>query len=195
MDRFCIEEDESSPPSSYHPTAMATSAHFILFGPYSEWSDPSGEFVIADDPSRLDVDVIHGFLSRSYWSTGVPRAIVEQGIERSVVFGVYARSGEQVAFARVVSDCASFAYLADVFVLEGFRGRGLSKWLMAVVDAHPRLQGLRRWMLATRDAHGLYAKSGFVTASAERCMERLDPDVYVRQRVSPGLSRDPGDAV
>ncbi|HET7732122.1 MAG TPA: GNAT family N-acetyltransferase [Usitatibacter sp.] len=130
------------------------------------------------DPSRLDMEVIHGFLSQSYWARGIPRALVERAVRNSLCFGLY--EGErQVGFARVVTDQATFAYLADVFVLESHRGRGLSKILVAAVVADPRLQGLRRWMLATRDAHGLYARFGFVPlAVPARFMELHAPDVY-----------------
>ncbi len=140
----------------------------------------SDEFDISDDKSRLDLDVIHGYLSRSYWSPGIPREVIARGIEHALCFGVY-HGGAQIGFARVITDQATFAYLADVFVLEEYRGRGLSKRLMAFIMAHPGLQGLRRFMLATRDAHGLYAQYGFVeTANPSRLMEIVKPDVYSR---------------
>jgi GNAT superfamily N-acetyltransferase len=136
---------------------------------------------IDTDKSRLDVDVIHGFLRQSYWAAGVPREVVERSIEHSLCFGVYV-DGLQAGFARIITDYATFAYLADVFVLEAFRGRGLSKRLMEAIVGHPRLQGLRRWSLATRDAHGLYAQFGFTPlGSPARYMERLDPSVDPRQ--------------
>jgi GNAT superfamily N-acetyltransferase len=117
---------------------------------------------------------VHGFLTRSYWARGVPPDVVQRSIENSLVFGVYG-GDEQVGFARVVTDRATFAYLADVFVLEGHRGRGLGKWLMEVVLAHPELQGLRRWMLATADAHGLYRRYGFRELGKPQIfMERKD---------------------
>jgi N-acetylglutamate synthase-like GNAT family acetyltransferase len=136
------------------------------------------QVTVDTDPSRLDMGVIHGFLAQSYWARGIPRALVERAVRNSLCFGLY--EGErQVGFARVVSDQATFAYLADVFVLESHRGRGLSKILVAAVVADPRLQGLRRWMLATRDAHGLYARFGFEPlAVPARFMELHDPDVY-----------------
>ena len=115
---------------------------------------------ISTDPSELNLDVVHGYLKGSYWAAGVPRDIVKHSIAGSLCFGVY-RDEEQVGFARVVTDYATFAYLADVFVLEEHRGRGIGKWLLEVILAHPDLQGLRRWMLATRDAHELYRKYGF----------------------------------
>jgi N-acetylglutamate synthase-like GNAT family acetyltransferase len=137
-----------------------------------------GDFVVSTDPSRFDITLIHQFLSRSYWSEGIPREIVERSIENSLCFGVFEKS-EQVGFARVITDRATFAYLADVFILESHRGRGLGKLLMECISKHPQLQQLRRWMLATRDAHGLYAKFGFKPlARPERFMELHQPDVY-----------------
>jgi GNAT superfamily N-acetyltransferase len=146
-----------------------------------EWT--RGEFVISTDRSRVDVEAVHRFLSTdSYWSPGIPLEVVRRAIENSLPFGLY-RGRELVGFARVTTDFATFAYLADVFVLDAVRGRGLGKWLVETLVAHPDLQGLRRWMLATRDAHGLYAQHGFSPLKApERFMERLDPDVYRRGR-------------
>ena len=140
---------------------------------------------ISTDKRRLDVDVIHGYLVRSYWAEGIPRSVVETSIENSLCFGLYdavnAAREKQIGFARLVTDGATFAYLADVFVLEEFRGRGLSKWLMQTIVALPELAGLRRWNLATRDAHGLYRQFGFVVLAApDRYMERLQLDVYKR---------------
>ena len=120
----------------------------------------SQEFEISTDPSRLDIEAIHQFLRTSYWAEGRSRAVVERSIMHSLCFGVYL-AGRQVAFARVVSDRAVFAYLMDVFVIPEFRGRGISKALMRAVLDHPELQGLRMLMLGTRDAHGLYAQFGF----------------------------------
>lgn len=139
----------------------------------------SGEFLISTDPARLDLDVIHGFLTNCYWAKGIPREIVVRSIERSLCFGVYDGAGAQVGFARVISDCATFAYLADVFILESHRGRGLGKLLMECIQQHPSLQGLRRWSLSTKDAHGLYAQYGFVPLMwPERYMEILRPNLY-----------------
>jgi len=136
----------------------------------------SGEFEISTEPSRLDLDVIHGFLRTSYWAEGRPRAVVERAIEHSLCFGVYL-AGRQVAFARVVSDRAVFAYLMDVFVIPEFRGRGISKTLMRAVLDHPDLQGLRVFLLGTRDAHGLYAKFGFrPLEDPSRWMAIYDPN-------------------
>lgn len=134
---------------------------------------------IDDDRSRLDVDAIHDFLSNeSYWARNRSREQTETAIENSICFGVY--DGErQIGFARVVSDKATFAYLGDVYILEEYRGRGLSKWLMQVIVDHPDLQGLRRWVLATKDAHGLYEQYGFHGfVHPERWMERPAPNAY-----------------
>jgi GNAT superfamily N-acetyltransferase len=117
-------------------------------------------YVISTDASRLDLGTVHDFLRTSYWAAGVTSEIVERSVENSMVFGVY-HGAEQVGFARVVTDHATFAYLADVFVLETHRGQGLGKWLIEAILSHPDLQGLRRWMLATRDAHELYRRHGF----------------------------------
>jgi GNAT superfamily N-acetyltransferase len=131
------------------------------------------------DPAELDVGAIHAFLERSYWSPGVPRAIVERAIAGSLCWGLF-HGREQVGFARVVSDRATFAWLCDVYVLEGHRGRGLARALVGAVVSHPDLQGLRRFSLATADAHGLYASFGFTALSRpERMMEVLRPRVYL----------------
>jgi GNAT superfamily N-acetyltransferase len=131
-------------------------------------------YLVSTDPGKLDIGTVHGFLTNSYWARGVPPDVVQRSIENSLVFGVYG-GDEQVGFARVVTDRATFAYLADVFVLEGHRGRELGKWLMEVVLAHPELQGLRRWMLATADAHGFYRGYGFhELGNPEIFMERKD---------------------
>jgi N-acetylglutamate synthase-like GNAT family acetyltransferase len=136
------------------------------------------DYEITSDAARLDVDAIHAFLSKTYWSPGIPRHIVQRAIDNSLCFGVLLE-GRQVGFAWLVMDKATFAYLADVYVLEEHRGRGLSLRLMETVKAHPELQGLRRMMLATRDAHGLYAKFGFTPlASPDRMMEVHVPDAY-----------------
>jgi GNAT superfamily N-acetyltransferase len=131
------------------------------------------------DGSRLDVSLVHDFLSRSsYWARGIPLEVVRRSIENSLCFGIY-DDDMQVGFARLVTDRATFAYLADVFIVESHRGRGLGKLLMDAIVAHPEVQGLRRWLLGTRDAHGLYAQYGFhPLAAPERFMERHDPLVY-----------------
>jgi GNAT superfamily N-acetyltransferase len=139
------------------------------------------DYEVSTDRARLDVDAIHGYLARSYWSPGIPREIVARAIEHSICVGVY-RGAAQVGFARVVTDQATFAYLADVYVLEEHRGQGLSKRLMAAVMAHPALQRIRRFMLVTRDAQGLYRQFGFVEPPRpEMLMEIVRPDVYREQ--------------
>jgi len=143
-----------------------------------EWR--RGVYVISTDPARLDRAAIHGFLAGSYWARGIPREVVDRSIEGALCFGVF-EGDAQVGFARVITDRATFAYLADVFVLESHRGRGLAAWLMETVMAHPDLQNLRRWILLTRDAHALYRKFGFrEMADAGRCMEIVDREVYKR---------------
>lgn len=138
-----------------------------------------GEFLVSTDAARLDVDVIHNFLTNCYWAKGVPRETVARSIEHALCFGVYDGSGAQVAFARVISDFATVAYVGDVFVLESHRGHGLGKWMMQSIVQHPALQGLRRWILTTRDAHGLYSQVGFAPVKfPERYMELHDPHVY-----------------
>ena len=144
-----------------------------------EWRN--GEFEISTDPARVDLATTHAFLANdSYWAAGVPRDVFERSIAGSMVFGMY-RGEEQVGFARVVSDGATFAWIGDVFVRDEFRGKGLGKWLMETIVSHPDLQGLRRWMLATRDAHGLYQQYGFTDLhDPTRFMERWDRDIYKR---------------
>ena len=143
---------------------------------YQEYRRDS--FTISTDPARLDADAIHAFLTRSYWAEGIPKDIVARALQHALCFGVY-DGVKQIGLARVISDYATYAYLADVYVLEDYRGQGLGKWLMTCVMSHPDLQGLRRWSLATRDAHGLYRQYGFAElARPERWMEILDADVY-----------------
>ena len=144
-----------------------------------EWR--RGEYLITTDPARVDLAVVHGFLAESYWAKGIPLETVRRAVEHSLNFSVY-DGARQVGFARVITDYATFAYLGDVFVLESHRGRGLSRWLMEVIVAHPELQGFRRWVLLTRDAHGLYRKVGFKEIAApERYMELWVPEVYTRR--------------
>lgn len=142
-----------------------------------EWRD--GEFTISTDKSRLQIDAIHRFLSEeSYWARQRPMSLTETAIEHSMCFGVY-RGEEQVGFARVVTDHATFAYIGDVYIEESCRGRGLSKRLMEAIAGHPELQGFRRYILATRDAHGLYEKFEFFPLRhPERWMEKTAPDAY-----------------
>jgi GNAT superfamily N-acetyltransferase len=145
-----------------------------------------GEYSITTERNKMDIDFIHSFLVRSYWAEGITKEVVARSVNGSLCFGVF-RNGslsqdsadEQVGFARMVTDEATFAYLADVFIIESHRGKGLSKWLMEVILAHPGLQGLRRIMLATRDAHGLYLQSGFTPLhNPERWMQIHNPNVY-----------------
>jgi GNAT superfamily N-acetyltransferase len=124
------------------------------------WQREDG-FVADDDAARIDVDVVHGFLSTAYWSPGVPREVVERALAGSLNLGVYDSSGAQVAYARAVTDRATFAWISDVFVLESQRGHGLGKFVVSTLLDHPELQGLRRLMLATADAHELYRSYGF----------------------------------
>ena len=137
-----------------------------------------GEFLISTERERLDREMIHDFLSlRSYWAKGRELDVINRGIDNSLSFGIY-RGEQQVGFARVVTDYATFAWLADVFVLEEYRGKGLGKWLIEVILAHPQLQGFRRWALSTKDAHELYRDFGFNELTRpERWMERPDPNM------------------
>ena len=146
-----------------------------------------GEYVVSTDPARLDAAAIRDYLARSYWAREIPLEVVRRSLAHSLCFGLYRRpsadgtaGGEaQVGLARVISDFATFAYLCDVYVLEAHRGRGLSKWLVEAVLAHPDLRGLRRFCLATLDAHGLYARYGFqVTAHPDRWMEIIHSNPY-----------------
>ena len=135
-----------------------------------EWR--RGAYLVTTDKARLELQMVHGFLKTSYWAAGMPAQAVRRSLENSLAFGLF-KDDEQVGFVRVVTDYATFAYLADVFVLEPHRGQGLGTWMMEVVFSHPELQGLRRWMLATRDAHGLYRKYGFTElANPQIFMER-----------------------
>jgi len=137
-----------------------------------------GEYTITTDRNRLDLEAIHGFLTNSYWSPGVRIEIVERAIANSLCFGLF-HGKDQVGFARVITDKSTFAYLADVYVLESHRGRGLSKWLLDMIQGHEDLQDLRRFMLTTRDAHGLYAQFGFTAlANPSRMMEIVNADLY-----------------
>jgi GNAT superfamily N-acetyltransferase len=136
-------------------------------------------YALSTDPARLDMDFVHRELGRSYWSPGVPRSVVEKAVANSLTFGLYRADGTQVGYARLVTDMATFAYLADVIVTEAERGKGLGRWMNERIVAHPDLQTLRRWMLATRDAHGLYRRFGWAPLKApERFMERHFPNVY-----------------
>ena len=132
------------------------------------------EFSISTDKTRLDIDLIHNFLStKAYWCLNIPKETVRKAIQNSLCFGVF-QNGSQIGFARIISDFSTIAYLGDVFILEEYRGNGLSKWLMEVIMGHPDLRGLRRWILLTRDAHELYRRFGWTNIS--------DPNVWMEVR-------------
>ena len=141
-----------------------------------EWQ--RGEYIISTDRNRLDIQTIHDFVSnQSYWAQGRQLETVRRSLDNSLNFGLY-KNQQQVGFARVITDYATFAWIADVFVLPEYRGQGLSKWLMEVILSHPELQGFRRWVLSTKDAHSLYARFGFIPLHRpERWMERPDPNM------------------
>ncbi|WP_407029457.1 MULTISPECIES: GNAT family N-acetyltransferase [Vibrio] len=145
---------------------------------------PQGEtvvqgFEISTDNNRLNFEVIYEFISQSYWAADIPKATLEKAISNSFCFGVYDPIGHQVGFARLITDKATFAYLADVFIIESQRGKGLSKRLVETIVTHPELQGLRRMVLATRDAHGLYAQYGFKPVeNPEILMQIWQPNIY-----------------
>jgi GNAT superfamily N-acetyltransferase len=133
------------------------------------------DYTISTDKKKLDLDVIHHFLSQdSYWALNIPRELVQRAIDNSLCFGIY-HQGQQVGFARVISDLATFAYLCDVFVVPSHRGKGLSKFLVETISNYPDLQGLRRWMLVTQDAHTLYAQFGFTPLDK--------PDLYMQRKL------------
>ena len=130
-----------------------------------------GDYKISTDKSKLQIEVIHNFLKDAYWSKNKPKELIEKSIAGSLCFGVYYKE-KQIGFARVITDYTTFGYLADVFIIDEFRGKGLSKWLMEFILNHPEVQGFRGWMLKTKDAHGLYEKYGFkVAAEPENIME------------------------
>lgn len=141
----------------------------------------NGDYCISTDGRKLDIELIHRYLSKdSYWAQDIPLPVVQRSIEHSFCFGLYYQE-QQVGFARLVTDKATFAYLADVFILPEHRGKGLSKWMLTVIHAHPDMKGLRRWMLGTRDAHGLYEQFGWEPIPSElvsRFMQLHQPDVY-----------------
>lgn len=141
-------------------------------------------FLISTDPALLNVDVIHDYLSnQSYWAQNIPKEVVQKSITNSLCFGLYFK-GKQIGFARLVTDKATFAYLADVFILKEHQGKGLSKSMMEIIQSHPELQGLRRWMLGTRDAHGLYEQFGWTVLDEDarkRFMQRHFKDVYQKK--------------
>jgi len=141
------------------------------------------EYEIDDDPRRIDLDVVLGFLSGSYWAEGVPRDVVERSVANSLNLGLY-HQGNQIGLTRAVTDRATFAWVADVFVLPGHRGRRLGHWMIETLLVHPDMAGLRRWILATSDAHGVYADCGFTPLTGtERFMEiaRSPHELYVTE--------------
>ena len=149
------------------------------------------DYTVTTDKEKIDIPFVHRFLSQSYWAENIPLEVVERSIQGSLCFAVFHRQN-QIGFARVITDEATFAYLADVFIDERYRGKGLSKWLMEHIMSYPSLQGLRRFMLATRDAHGLYGQFGFTPLThAERWMHIQKPDVYKKSEGDQGLSRRP----
>jgi len=141
-----------------------------------EWK--RSEYTISTDDALLDLPIIHDFIAnRSYWGQGRKLETVQRALDNSLNFGLY-KSDQQIGFARVVTDLATFAWIADVFILEAHRGQGLSKWLMETILAHPELQQFRRWVLATKDAQELYRQFGFTELKRpERWMERPDPNM------------------
>lgn len=153
-------------------------------------TEPATGYEISSDPARLDFDAIHAYLTRSYWSPGIPREVVERAARHSLCFGAYpSGTDRQVGFARVVTDHATFAYLCDVYVLEEHRGRGIASALMRAFITHPSVTGARRVMLATRDAHELYRRSGFADVTPGILMEIVRPDIYTRPTVG-GVHRE-----
>jgi GNAT superfamily N-acetyltransferase len=143
-----------------------------------------GDFLISTDPARLDIRAVHAFLASTYWAKGVPLEVVARSLQYSLSFGVY-HDGQQIGLARVITDRATFGYVADVYILEPYRGRGLAKWLVECVVGHPDLQTVRRLLLATRDAQGLYTPFGFRPLKAPE--EHLE-----RRRTSPSGGSQPG---
>lgn len=138
------------------------------------------DYALSDDPARVDAAAVHAFLTRSHWAEGSSLDLVKRCVAGSLCVGVYHATAGQVAFARVVTDRATFAYLCDVYVLEDHRGRGLAKWMMEAISANPDLQGLRRFVLVTKDAHDLYRPFGFTApAFPERYMEIARPGLYL----------------
>jgi GNAT superfamily N-acetyltransferase len=151
-----------------------------------------GNYWISTDPQRLDLEVIHGFLQHSYWSPGIPRAIVAAAVRNSYCFGLFDQD-QQIGFARVVTDFASVAYLADVFVLPAYRGQGLATWLMECVVTCPALRLVRNMLLATRDAHNLYRKVGFETIeSPDKWMIYPRPPAWRRPEMIIESTPQPG---
>jgi len=173
-------------PNEKHASALRARACRLVEGGWSSrftlvstsQSIRRGTYVVSPDRSLLDIPRIHAFLTRSYWAEGVSPETVRRSIENSISFGLYCGK-EQIGFARAITDKATFAYLADVYIEEPYRGRGLSKMLLEAVLSHPELRGVRRWILGTRDAHALYRKFGFgEPRRPERWMEKWDAALY-----------------
>lgn len=139
-----------------------------------EYTVTENNFIISTDKRKIDIDYVHDFLSNSYWSPGVPMETVKKAMQGSLCFGVY-DNDKQIGYARMVTDTATFAYLADVFIDENYRGNGLGKWLVKVILAHPDMQGLRRILLATKDAHTLYEQLGFTSINNPERYMVYDP--------------------
>ncbi|MBU1468545.1 MAG: GNAT family N-acetyltransferase [Gammaproteobacteria bacterium] len=134
---------------------------------------------VSSHREEMDFDAIHTYISSTYWAEGIPKETFKKALDNSLCFGVFSSEGKQVGFARMITDQATFAYLADVFIDEAHRGKGLSKWLMQEVHDHPSLQGLRRILLATRDAHSLYQQFGYTPLSSPSTfMQKWQPDIY-----------------
>jgi GNAT superfamily N-acetyltransferase len=141
------------------------------------YSTEKNNYLISTDKSKIDIDYVHGFLSQSYWSSGVPMKIIKKAMKGSLCFGVY-YNDTQIGYARMVTDRATFAYMADVFIDENYRGKGLGKWLVEMILAHPHLQGLRRILLATKDAHKLYEQCGFTSINNPERYMVYNPAAY-----------------
>ena len=141
------------------------------------YSIEKNNYLISTDKNKIDVDYVHSFLSQSYWSPGAPISVVKKAMKGSLCFGVYFRN-RQIGYARMVTDKATFAYLADVFIDEDHRGKGLAKWLVEMILAHPQLRGLRRILLATKDAHKLYEQCGFTAINNPERYMVYNPSAY-----------------
>ncbi|BED89462.1 N-acetyltransferase [Pseudoalteromonas sp. MM1] len=140
------------------------------------------KYTISTDKNKLNFNVIYNFIANSYWAKGIPKSVMQKAIDNSMCFGVYSAQNEQIGFARVVTDNATFAYLADVFIIPDLQGNGLSKLLVKTIVEHPELQGLRRFLLATADAHGLYTQYGFKPIDNPALLMQINPEnVYSKK--------------
>lgn len=174
----CGSHDAVSRTSLCHNEAELSRERIDCFSMSHEWQRDT--YLVSDDPTKLDLAVIHGFLTTTYWSKGIPIETVRKGIAHSLAFGLYDGMA-QIGFTRVISDFTTFAYVADVFVLDAYRGQGLGTWLAECVVAHPDLQGLRRWALFTRDAHRLYEKVGFKRSEGHPRLMLIDHGAAIYQ--------------